>query len=139
MGKPVLFLIITAVALVVDLLWITKISSGMYLEGMGPIARLNSEGRMAPVLWSAVIVYLIIPLAVTVFICNDLATTSWAVVIAKGAFLGFCMYGVYDFTNYATLKDWPLKMALIDVAWGTFLCALLSAVGKFADSFTSAA
>jgi uncharacterized membrane protein len=38
------------------------------------------------------------------------------------------VYGVYDFTNYATLRDWPLALALADTAWGavaTAVCALL--------------
>ena len=27
----------------------------------------------------------------------------------------------YDLTNLATMKDWPLKITFIDLAWGTFL------------------
>jgi uncharacterized membrane protein len=35
---------------------------------------------------------------------------------------------VYDFTNYSTLKDWPLVLALADTAWGAVaagVCATL--------------
>ncbi|MDE3157076.1 MAG: DUF2177 family protein [Acidobacteriota bacterium] len=44
------------------------------------------------------------------------------------ALLGLVVYGVYDFTNYSTLRDWPLTLAVVDTAWGTVasaLCALL--------------
>jgi uncharacterized membrane protein len=32
--------------------------------------------------------------------------------------LGFFVYGVYDFTNYATLSKWTLKFSLMDMFWG---------------------
>lgn len=40
--------------------------------------------------------------------------------------LGFCIYGVYETTNYATLKDWPLRTVLIDTLWGGTLFALIT-------------
>ena len=39
-----------------------------------------------------------------------------------GALLCLVIYGVYDFTNYSTLKDFPLKVALADAAWGSVVC-----------------
>jgi uncharacterized membrane protein len=131
MNKLSIFLIITVLALVVDFIWITKIMKGFYLSGMGLHAKLDAEGNLQPVLWSALAVYIIIPLAVLVFALDGAQAKPLIEIILKGAFLGFCMYGVYDFTNYATLKDWPLKMTLVDVMWGSFLCALLSGVGGY--------
>ncbi len=40
--------------------------------------------------------------------------------------LGFCIYGVYETTNYATLKDWPLRTVIIDTLWGGTLFALIT-------------
>jgi uncharacterized membrane protein len=37
----------------------------------------------------------------------------------------------YDLTNLATLKDWPLIISLVDIAWGTFLTSVVSASGFF--------
>ena len=42
--------------------------------------------------------------------------------LALGAVLGLVIYGVYDFTNYATLRDWPLTLVFVDVAWGAVIC-----------------
>ena len=36
-----------------------------------------------------------------------------------GALFGLVVYGVYDFTNYSTLRQWPFVLTLADVAWGT--------------------
>lgn len=35
--------------------------------------------------------------------------------------LGFVVYGVYDTTTLALLKNWDWKLALLDTAWGTSL------------------
>ena len=32
--------------------------------------------------------------------------------------LGVLIYGVYDFTNYATLKKWTLAFSIKDTLWG---------------------
>ena len=41
-----------------------------------------------------------------------------------GAFLnGMAVYAVYDFTNLSILKDYTLKMALMDAVWGGVLFA----------------
>ena len=43
---------------------------------------------------------------------------------AKDAFfLGMGIYGVYEFTNFATLINWPLSLVIIDTLWGGILFA----------------
>ncbi len=41
-----------------------------------------------------------------------------------GALYGLATYATYDLTNLATLRDWPLKVTLVDIAWGMFLSSL---------------
>jgi uncharacterized membrane protein len=41
-----------------------------------------------------------------------------------GAMFGFFAYATYDFTNLATLRDWPVWLTFIDIAWGTFLSGM---------------
>jgi uncharacterized membrane protein len=45
-----------------------------------------------------------------------------------GAFLGFSIYGVYNFTNLAQFRDYTLFLSLVDTAWGTLVMALCTAV-----------
>lgn len=49
--------------------------------------------------------------------------------LAGGALLGAMAYGTYEFTNYATLKDWAPKMVAIDLAWGTVLTGTSAMLG----------
>ncbi len=38
--------------------------------------------------------------------------------------MGVIIYGVYETTNYATLKNWDMKFMIIDTIWGGLLFAL---------------
>lgn len=49
--------------------------------------------------------------------------------LAGGALLGAMAYGTYEFTNYATLRDWAPKMVAIDMIWGTVLTGTAAALG----------
>ncbi|MBT0958259.1 DUF2177 family protein [Alphaproteobacteria bacterium KMM 3653] len=35
-----------------------------------------------------------------------------------GALLGLLAYGTYEFTNYATLRDWSAQQVIVDTLWG---------------------
>jgi uncharacterized membrane protein len=41
-----------------------------------------------------------------------------ATAMVLGALFGFFAYATYDLTNLKTLKDWPLIISLVDIAWG---------------------
>jgi uncharacterized membrane protein len=43
-------------------------------------------------------------------------------------------YAAYDLTNLATLEGFPLKVVLVDMVWGTVLCATVSAVTFLAST-----
>ncbi|MBT8132440.1 MAG: DUF2177 family protein, partial [Gammaproteobacteria bacterium] len=44
-------------------------------------------------------------------------TPSYALI--GGAVIGAMAYGTYEFTNYATLRNWAPHMVALDIAWGT--------------------
>ena len=48
--------------------------------------------------------------------------------IPEAFFLGLVIYGVYDSTNYATLKKWDSSVAIMDTLWGGALFALTTAI-----------
>ena len=41
---------------------------------------------------------------------------------------GIIIYGVYDSTNYATLKKWKWEVAVMDTLWGGVLLALTTMI-----------
>ena len=46
-----------------------------------------------------------------------------------GAIIGAMAYGTYEFTNYATLRNWAPQMVALDVAWGTLLTGIAAWIG----------
>jgi len=61
-----------------------------------------------------------------------LRAQSLLTAILTGAMLGLVAYGTYDLTNLATLKGWPLHVALLDLAWGTVVTAIASCAAYLA-------
>jgi len=46
-----------------------------------------------------------------------------------GAVLGAMAYGTYEFTNYATLRDWHWHMVAVDLTWGAVLTGVSAWAG----------
>jgi uncharacterized membrane protein len=44
--------------------------------------------------------------------------------------LGIGVYGVYEFTNYATITNWTREMVLVDTLWGGVVFAAATAIAR---------
>lgn len=123
MDKVKLYLVTVVVFFLVDIVWLGFISKNLYKNYLGNL--------MAPkVNWAAAIIFYLLFIAGLIFFVIDPAlvrNSLWYAVLA-GGFFGLITYGTYDLTNLATLKDWPVTITLIDLAWGTFLNAATSGV-----------
>jgi uncharacterized membrane protein len=81
---------------------------------------------------AAVVFYLAFIVGILVFaVYPSVDKDSLLRAILLGALFGFFTYSTYDLTNLATLKDWPLSITIIDIAWGMVLTGAVSAVGFF--------
>ena len=49
-----------------------------------------------------------------------------------GALIGLMCYGTYEFTNYATLRDWSMQQVVTDTIWGGFLTGFSAWAGVMA-------
>jgi len=108
--------------MLMDGLWLTaNFSSNMKI--FAAIQGQPLTVRLIP----SILVYILIIAAVWYFAVRESKTIEDAAL--HGGALGLAMYGLYDLTNYATLAKYPLTFAIIDVTWGTFLCATVAAVG----------
>ena len=80
----------------------------------------------------AIIFYLLFVFAALVLvILPALDKGSWLNALLYGALLGMISYGTYDFTNLASIRDWPLKVTFVDIIWGTVLSTSVSTIGYF--------
>ena len=115
------YLVAAAIFVVIDAVWIGVVANKFYKAQMGEL--LAKKPRFAP----AVIFYALYIVAIIVFIVQpNLADGSIGVVIGQSALLGAAMYATYDLTNLSTLKNWPIKVTIVDMIWGTFITTLVS-------------
>ena len=115
--------------MVLDGVWLGLLMKNVYRDQLAPIVRL-ADGGIAPNWPAAFAVYLLLGAGIAVFVIPRASTVSLAA--AYGALFGLVVYGVYDFTNYSTLRQWPLALALADVAWGAVASAVCSAAVRIA-------
>jgi len=103
----------------VDLIWLLGIAKTLYRDQMGGL--MASE----PKLLIGLFFYLLYSLGICIFvIAPALSKQSLLYAIQYGALFGFFCYMTYDLTNLAVIQNFPAKLALIDIAWGTFVSAL---------------
>ena len=121
-----LVLLLGLLFIVIDLLWF-QFASGFFKSQIGSIARLTESGAWNVRIVPALLVYVLMAIGVLVFVLPHAASLPHA--IALGALFGLVGYGLYDLTNLATLSAWTVKFAVVDMAWGTFLCACVSGAG----------
>lgn len=113
MNKKVLFAFLY---LLVDVAWIRLMSSRFYGER---IARIQCGDPMAFRASGAIGAYLLLLLTMF-FVCGPLSVhykgryPSWFVF----GIVGLCIYGVYNFTNYAILSRYPVSFVVVDTLWG---------------------
>jgi uncharacterized membrane protein len=111
--------------MVLDGVWLGLLMKNFYRQQMAPIVRLV-DGGIAPNWPAAFVVYVLLGLGLALFVIPRATTLSSAA--AFGALFGLVVYGVYDFTNFSTLRQWPIALALVDVAWGTLASAAAATV-----------
>ena len=114
-------LVIALLMLALDAAWLTARAavSGTVIAAI--------QGSPLSIRWpAAALCYLVMIVGLWWFAVRP--AVDWTDAAFSGAALGAVAYGVYDLTNYATLKRFPLSYALADWAWGTALFAVVAAV-----------
>lgn len=104
------------VLVVGDIVWLSYFAHAVFQPTLKPILRADVD-------WRAVILfYLLYAIGIVVFAAGPaLANRSAWQALGYGLLFGFLAYMTYDTTNFATIGAWTIKLAVMDVAWGTFI------------------
>lgn len=97
--------------IILDLLWFN------FTKKYYPITKSSIN------IYSAIFVWLLL--------CSALAVQvpkSFNEAIVYGFLVGLVIYGVYNFTNYSILKDWSLKLSILDTVWGIINCVIATSL-----------
>lgn len=102
-----------------DFLFLGVLAKGFFQSQVGGI--LGSTNFTAAILF-----YLIYAAGVVVFVTAT--APDWKSAALFGALLGFVAYATFDLTTMALIKGWTWPAVALDLAWGTFVTALVSAL-----------
>lgn len=118
-----LYLIAFPVFFAIDMLWLGLIAKNFYAKQIGFLMKSHIN-------WTAAVgFYLLFIVGLVLFvIAPAVEKHSWLHSLLFGALFGLISYATYDLTNLATLKDWPLLVTIVDLAWGATLGAIVSAI-----------
>ncbi len=128
-----LYLSAVAAFAIFDLAWLGVIIKPFNMQQLSEIGRFQSDGSFDMLLPPAVVVYLLMAAAMSVFVVPTVRAASGPLAAGKGALMGLVVYGVFDMTNLAILKDYPVPFALVDMAWGAVSFALVTLIVRRID------
>lgn len=117
------YVVAAAVFCVLDGIWLGVVAQPLYDDRLG--ALLAPEPNLA-----AAVVFYALFVAGLVFFVVDPALRAGSVrrAAAAGAFFGLVTYATWDLTNLAVLRDFPVSLVPIDLAWGAVLSATVATV-----------
>jgi uncharacterized membrane protein len=107
-----------------DVTWLS-LRNDYHTKLIESIQKTKLEVRWIP----AIAVYVIIVVALYLGAVQNAKSLTDATL--RGSIVGLLLYAFYDLTNYATLVNYTLEMTVIDITWGTLLCAAAATAGFY--------
>jgi len=105
------FIVSSILLVLVDSIYLYFIGKPVFDKTVAAIQNSSLVVNIAP----AVFTYILMAILLNYFIIS----------VNKSAFdafiLGFCTYGIFDFTNMAIFKKYNLRTAITDTLWGAIL------------------
>ncbi len=115
-----------SVFLICDVIWLGFVARDFYRAQIGYLMADSIN------LWPAIGFYLLYVAGVVIFVVSHALTTGRIFDAALyGFFFGIVAYATYDLTNLAVVKDFPVKMATVDIFWGGFVTAVSASLATW--------
>ena len=112
--------------LIIDIFWLSYSVKNFYRPNLGHLL------LDKPVMWAAVMFYLIYILGLAIVIIEpSLDYHNTQKFLIKAFMFGLVAYGTYNLTNMATIKGWSPNVVFVDMIWGGFLTTFSSYFGIF--------
>lgn len=117
----------TVAFFILDFIWLAFIAKTFYRAQLGSLMK---EKVNFPIAGGF---YAIFTIGIVIFaVAPALEVQQWQHAMIYGGLFGFFTYATYDLTNMATIRDWPTKMSIVDMAWGTCLTSATATIGYLA-------
>ncbi len=117
-----LYILTVPVFFLIDMVWLGFVAKNFYQAKLGYL--------LGPVNWpAALLFYFVYIVGILVFaVVPALEGGTLMKALVMGVLFGLFAYATYDLTNYATIRDWPLSIVIVDIAWGMVLTGSVATV-----------
>jgi uncharacterized membrane protein len=105
------FIVSSVVMILIDIVYLSFIGKPIFDKTVSAIQNSSLVVNIPP----AIFTYILMSVSLNYFIISANKPAFDAFI------LGFCIYGVFDFTNMAIFKKYNLKTAISDTLWGAIL------------------
>lgn len=113
--------------LVLDIAWVSFHARSAF-ENWAQSIMSCSPGGGRPRILAAAVAYTLLAVALCEFVVHP--NQRWPTAFLRGALLGLCLYGVFDFTNKGIFGDcYPWSLLATDVIWGTLAVGTAAGFG----------
>ena len=117
MDKTTRYAISAAILTAADLMWILFYMGPKYKTLVKKIQGSDLEANMASIVGA----YVLMIVGLFVFVLPRSVDTGSA--LRWGLLFGLVVYGIFDLTNGGIFSRWNFRLALLDMAWGSFVYA----------------
>jgi len=125
MNGLVSIVIIFVLLLAIDIPYLTYFNRRMINDMLDRINQ-GKEVDKKRTYFSGFLVYLAMAIGIYVFVIECGKGMSGKDIFYRGMLFGFILYILYDMTNLASIANFQVKDAVVDVLWGTVLCGTVS-------------
>jgi len=120
----------SAILLILDILWISIYMKNKYIKQIRKIQNYDMKINIIAGLLS----YTLMILGLCVFVIPKISSEKHLQdSLIYGGLFGLIVYGIFDFTNMAVLEKWDTRLALIDIAWGSFVYSISGFIGTLIE------
>ena len=122
----ILYFSTAVVFFAIDLIWLCLMNSRFYKVQLAEFMS-DKVNWLPAILFYLLFIVGLLLLVVLPAVEHD----SWIRALLLGGLLGMVAYATYDLTNLASIKNWPIVVTILDIAWGTILAATVATISYF--------
>ena len=120
-------IVIALLLILIDGIWIYFVAGPLFTDMVAEIQKQPVQINR----WGVFLSYACLVIGIYYFgYLNTDKQNIWKSAIPAGVF-GLLAYGVFDATNLALFNDYSAETALVDTAWGGFVCYITTVLAAY--------
>jgi uncharacterized membrane protein len=112
------------VFLALDATWLVLAGAALFKSQLGPLLRDQPDLKVAAAFYLIYAVGMMVLAVAPTLRDGSTMAAAW-----RGAVLGITAYATFDLTALSIINGWTVKVALIDLAWGTIATSVTCVIG----------